>query len=169
MLQQLEKTCVAALFAASIALAQPPDFGFPGGFGGRGPGGMGGHTKILEKFDKDEKGYLNAEERKAAREYLSSRQMGGPGGPGRGGRGGRRGFGPGGFGGEGGATVTGKPGPKVSMAEAKKYANEPLYEPTVLRTFFLEFEDADWDKELQDFYHTDVDIPAKLTVDGKVY
>jgi len=169
MLQQLEKTCVAALFAASIALAQPPDFGFPGGFGGRGPGGMGGHTKILEKFDKDEKGYLNAEERKAAREYLSSRQMGGPGGPGRGGRGGRRGFGPGGFGGEGGATVTGKPGPKVSVAEAKKYGNEPLYEPTVLRTFFLEFEDADWDKELQDFYHTDVDIPAKLTVDGKVY
>src|SRR5205085_10324793 len=91
MLKQLK---LVLLVSASVAMAQPPDFGFPGGFGGRGPGGPGGpggHTKILDKFDKDGKGYLNAEERKAAREYLASRPMGGPGrgGPGRGGR---RGF-----------------------------------------------------------------------------
>ena len=34
----------------------------------------------------------------------------------------------------------------------------------VLRTLFLEFESADWEKELADFYHTDVEVPAKLTV-----
>src|SRR5947207_5877706 len=28
---------------------------------------------------------------------------------------------------------------------------------------------SDWEKELADFYHTDVDVPAKLTVDGKTY
>src|SRR5689334_1214985 len=87
---------------AGAAFAQPPDFPPPGGFGpppGFGPGGFGRggrggpgmeqRTKVLEKFDKDGKGYLNAEERKAAREYLASN-----------GRGGRRGgFGGRGFGG----------------------------------------------------------------------
>src|SRR4029434_4196080 len=36
-------------------------------------------------------------------------------------------------------------------------------------TFFLEFEGTDWEKELIDFHHTDVEVPAKLTVDGKTY
>ena len=40
---------------------------------------------------------------------------------------------------------------------------------STLRTLFFEFEDDDWEKELADFYHTDVDVPSKLTVDGKVY
>ena len=51
----------------------------------------------------------------------------------------------------------------------KTYTNEPLYDLQTLRTLFLEFEDADWEKEMADFYHTDIDIPARLTVDGKVY
>src|SRR5947208_13347686 len=71
---------------APVAFAQPPDFP-PGGFGGRGPGGPGGmgqHVKIVERFDKEGKGYLNAAERKAAREYLAANPRG------RGGRG--RGF-----------------------------------------------------------------------------
>ena len=51
----------------------------------------------------------------------------------------------------------------------KTFGSEPLYDEKVLRTFFLEFENADWEKELADFYHTDVDVPAKLTVDGKMY
>jgi hypothetical protein len=139
-------------------LAQPPDFGFgrggPGGPGG--PGGMGQHTQILAQFDKDGDGYLNAAERKAARAYLAST-------PRRGGRG----FGGGGFG--GGNLTPGRPGPKVKPSDVKTYTDEPLYDLPTLRTFFLEFEDADWEKELADFYHTDVDVPAKLTVDGKVY
>jgi spore coat protein CotH len=51
----------------------------------------------------------------------------------------------------------------------KLYPKAGLYEPTVLRTFFLEFEDKDWEAELADFYHTDVEVPATLIVDGKKY
>ncbi len=31
--------------------------------------------------------------------------------------------------------------------------------------FFLEFEDTDWEAQLADFYHTDVELPATLIVD----
>ena len=34
---------------------------------------------------------------------------------------------------------------------------------------FLEFENKDWEAELQDFHGTDVEVPATLTVDGKKY
>ena len=38
-----------------------------------------------------------------------------------------------------------------------------------LRTVFLQFENADWEKELAAFNNTDVEVPATLTVDGKTY
>lgn len=158
---------VAALSGfAALALAQPPDFfgggRGPGGFPPGGPGGGpgfggppgGGTRKILSQFDKDGKGYLNAAERKAAREYMAANPR-----PGRGGFG-RRG------GGGGAAEV--QAGPRLSPDKVKVYGKEPLYELSVLRTLFLEFEDADWEQEIMDFYHTDIDVPAKLTVDGKV-
>ena len=40
---------------------------------------------------------------------------------------------------------------------------------TYCRTLFLEFDSKDWEEELEDFHGTDVDVPAKLTVDGKTY
>ncbi|HEX2972747.1 MAG TPA: CotH kinase family protein, partial [Tepidisphaeraceae bacterium] len=90
-----------------------------------------------------------------------------PGGPGMGmQRGGMFGPPPG-FGGPGGNREPGKPGPKVSPEQVKSYSNAPFYEPTVLRTLFLEFADADWEAEMVDFYHTDVAVPATLMVDGK--
>ena len=61
------------------------------------------------------------------------------------------------------------PGPKLKPSDVKSYTNESLYDPKVLRTIFLEFEDADWEQEMADFYHTDVDVPAKMIVDGKAY
>ncbi len=61
------------------------------------------------------------------------------------------------------------PGKKLSPADVKSYRDEPIYERKALRTLFLEFENADWEKELADFYRTDVEVPAKLTVDGKAY
>ena len=67
--------------AACLAFAQPPNFG--GGFGG-GRGGMGQRIKLLPRFDKDGKGFLNAAERKAAREYLATQPRRGRGGFGRG-------------------------------------------------------------------------------------
>jgi hypothetical protein len=53
----------------------------PGGKGGFGP--PGGQTrKILEEFDKNKDGWLNAEERKAAREVAKKGGgFGGFGGP----------------------------------------------------------------------------------------
>jgi CotH kinase protein len=161
----IHRAILPALFAAAVALAQPPDFG-PGGFGsgfGPPPGGGfggppgGGTRKVLKQFDKDSNGWLNAAERKQAREWLATQPAGGGFG--------RRG---GGFG-RGGAPVEVEPGQKLSPDKVKIYGKEPLYDMKVLRTLFLEFEDADWEQEIMDFYHTDVDVPAKLTVDGKTF
>ncbi len=154
---KLAFTCLAV--GAAVGMAQPPDFGGFGGPGGRGGrGGPGGpmmqSRKLLEKFDKDGDGILNAAERKAAREAIASEPNGG----------GRRGP----FGGPRAAENV-PPGPRLAPDAVKKYKDEPLYDANVLRTLFLEFEDADWEQELMDFYKSDVEVPAKLTVDGKVY
>ena len=153
--------------SAGDGFGQPPGGkGDKGGKGGPGgPGGFnpfgGGERKIVKDFDKNNDGWLNKEERAAARESIK-KDFGGKGG-----------FGPGGFGGKGGFGKGNmeptKPGPKVALADAKTYPDAPLYEPTVLRTLFLEFENADWEQELQDFHGTDVDVPCTLTVDGKKY
>jgi len=62
-----------------------------------------------------------------------------------------------------------KPGARVSPDDVKSYAGTPLYELTVLRTLFLDFEGADWEAELADFHRSDVEVPATLTVDGTKY
>ncbi len=138
------------LWLAASAVAQPPGFG--------GPPEMG-EVKLVKKFDKDGDKRLNNAERKAAREYLAKSSSR------------REGFGPRGGGpfGRGQTQEAPKPGPKLSPADVKTYGDEPLYDMKVLRTLFLEFENSDWEKELADFYKTDVEVPAKLTVDGKVY
>ncbi len=164
-----------------------PGFGGPGGRGPGGPGGpMGGERQIVAQFDKDTDGRLNKEERTTAREFLKTNRGGGPGGGGfgpfggppgggppgggpggpGGGPGGRPGGPPGGFGRE---NEPAKPGPKISPKDVKPVADAALYEPTVLRTLFLEFEDADWEAELADFNNTDVEVPATVTVDGVKY
>ena len=96
---------------------------------------------------------------------------GGPGGfgPGPGGPGGPGGRGPGGPGGPGGRREEPKPGPKVSPADVKAIPDAGLYEPTVLRTLFLDFEHEDWETEMAEFNNTDVEIPATVTVDGQKY
>lgn len=144
----------------------PPGFspggggGFGGGAGFGGPGGpMQEDIKLVAKFDKNGDGWLNAAERQAARASLA--QQGGN----RRGPGGRRG----GFGPRAESGTTPTPGVKLTPADVQAYPDAPLYGSNVLRTFFLEFENADWEKELADFKSTDVLVPAKLTVDGKVY
>jgi spore coat protein CotH len=62
-----------------------------------------------------------------------------------------------------------KPGPHISPTDVTNYPDARLYDPGVVRTIFLEFENKDWEAELADFYRTDVDVPATLTVDGKKY
>ncbi|MFM7149754.1 MAG: CotH kinase family protein [Gemmataceae bacterium] len=137
--------------------------GFPGGFPGGPPGGAA--RKLVQEFDQDGDGRLNKSERDKARASLESKG-GGKRGPGFGGpKGGR---GKGGFG-PGGQREPGKPGPKVSPDQVKTYDKEPLYDPTVLRTLFLTFENPEWETELAAFKNTDVEVPATLVVDGKSY
>lgn len=141
----------------AVASAQPGG-GFPGG-GKGGPGGgfgpPGGQVrKILADFDKNKDGWLNADERKEARE--TAKKGGRPGG-----------FGPKGGFGKGGPET--KPGPKVDPKDVTNHPTAKLYDPTVLRTLFLEFENKDWESELEDFHGTDVDVVCNLTVDGKTY
>lgn len=147
----------------------PPDFGGPPPFGpggpggrGRGPGGPGGpggmmqKTDLVSKFDKDGDKRLNSAERKAALEFLNSQ-----GNQGWGRRGPR-------FGREG-EQESAQPGQKLTPQEVKNFPDAGLYDPNTLRTLFLQFDDADWEKQIAAFKNTDVDVPARLTVDGKVY
>ena len=152
-----------------------PPGGGPGGPGGGFPGGpFGGPDRpVLKEFDKNEDGWLNLEERKLAAEKLKSQPRAGgpgfgpPGGPGPGGRGpGGPGGGPGGF---GGRREPGKPGPKVDPADVKPITDEPLYSTKVIRTLFLDFENPNWEEELEAFHRTDAEVPGTLTVDGKKY
>jgi hypothetical protein len=177
------KTSLAliAFCSALTAVAQFPDQGPPpDGFGpggppplaqrGPGPGGPGGpmqqEIKLLGQFDKDGDKRLNAAERKAAREFAQKQRAQGPGSRGPGGR--RSPGGPG-FRGPNENAEPPHPGPKLSPTNVKAFRDAPLYDPFTLRTLFLEFESADWEKELADFHHTDVEVPAKLIVDGKTY
>jgi len=159
-----------------------PEFKFPEmGFGGPGgPGGpMGQERKFLAKFDANKDGWLNSEERKLARAAAKAEPARGPGGRGGPGGFGRRrgpggpGGGPGGPGGPGGFgrgnQEPGKPGPKVSPADVASHGDKSLYDPSVIRTLFIDFESPDWREEMGDFYRTDVEVPATLTVDGKTY
>jgi hypothetical protein len=156
-----------ALFI-TIALSVTPSSAlqFPSddfSFGPPGMGAGGGKIQLVKKFDTDGDGRLNAAERKAARAYLASSQGG------FGGSGGRWRGGFWGFGGMGGSAELPKRGAKLTPADVKSGGDAPLYDPNALRTFFLQFEDSDWEKEMEDFYHTDVDVPATLIVDGKTY
>ena len=83
-----------------------------------------------------------------------------PGGPGFGGPGGG---GP--FGGRQAAT----PGKQLTPDDVASYPERDLYDPDIVRTIFLQFENEDWEEELEDFRMTDVEVPAQMTVDGKTY
>ena len=107
---------------------------------------------LVGRFDRNGDKVLDHAERTAAREYLTAhpelRR------PVRGGR----------------LTRTGTPGAKLTPAEVTTYpADVPLYDPTTLRTLFLEFDAPDWEQELATFWHTDVELPARLVVDGRAY
>ena len=135
------------------------------GRGGMGPGMMGRQREILKEYDKNGDHRLDRAEREAARAGMkntSGGAGGGPFGPGPGPGRGRGGF-------PGMRNEPSAPGKKVTPAEVPTYPNAELYDSAVVRTLFLDFEAGDWESELSDFYHTDVDVPAQLTVDGKVY
>ncbi len=57
---------------------------------------------------------------------------------------------------------------KVEKSSVAPLSND-LYDISVLRTIFIDFENEDWESELEDFHGTDVDVAATVTVDGKSY
>jgi spore coat protein CotH len=119
------------------------------------PPGMGQTRKVLEKFDTNKDGWLNTEERAAAR---PAAKQGGGGGMRFGPMGMRR------------HQEPAKEGKHVEPSEVKSYPEASLYEPSVLRTIFIDFDNKkDWESELEDFHGTDIDVAATLTVDGKKY
>ncbi len=139
-------------------------------FGGTGgPGGPNSATReVLAEFDANGDGWLNREERKAAREKLAADgggRRGGFGGFGGPPGGGRRG----GRGGPGGRSQPGTPGPHIDVADVEPSGSNDLFDLKVVRTLFLEFENDDWEAELEEFHGTDVDVPATLTVDGQTF
>ncbi len=139
----------------------PPPFGQggpggpggPGGFGGGGRGPGGAKRELVEKYDLDQDGKLNDSERSAAREEAKSNAGGGRGFGGR-----RRG---------GGTPEPAKPGVAISPSEVEYYPAADLYAPSIIRTLFLNFKNEEWESELNDFYKTDVEVPAEMMVDGK--
>jgi len=166
---------LAVLASSTSTHAQAPGGGFgPPGSGPAGPGGPGGpggpEREILKEFDKDENGRLEGAELDAARTELKNAPQGGRGRGGMRGPGGGPGAAPGGGGpgGRGGGAAK-EPGPKLSPKDVTNYPDAALFAQDVVRTVFLDFAVANWEEELELFHNTDVDVPARMTVDGKVY
>jgi hypothetical protein len=141
--------CALALCAsiATVAGGQVP----AGGRGGPPVQGAEEDIPLVARFDRNGDKILDRDERVAARAYLAEhpelRR------PVRGGR----------------LTRTGSAGPRVETDVRSFPDSVPLYDGGTLRTFFLEFEHADWEEELEAFWHTDVEVRATLRVDGKAY
>jgi hypothetical protein len=137
---------VSATLSIAVTM-QPSEAQF--GFQPRGGFGTEPELKLVKQYDKDGDGRLNRDERKAARAAAG------------GGGGGFRAF----RGGAGTAT----PGRRLTPADVRPYPTTPLYDLGTLRTIFLQFEDADWEREMADFHNTDVEVPATMIVDGRTY
>ena len=136
----------------SSAQQQPAPPAQPAGRGGPPVQGAEADIPLVAQFDRNADKQLDYAERTAAREYLAAHPELRK--PARGGR----------------INRTGSPGAKLTPADVTTYpAAVPLYAPDALRTLFLEFEHPDWEQELEAFWHTDVEVPATLTVDGKKY
>ena len=126
--------------------APPPDVrrGPPTGMR-RGPGPA---QKLVAKFDTNKDGKLTGAERKAVLESLgeaySPQQRAG--------------------------TPTGTIQSDIKASLASEPVGSPtLYEAGTLRTLYLRFPDEDWYAQLNAFYRTDVEVPAELVIDGKLY
>ncbi|RKU27314.1 hypothetical protein C6497_11230 [Candidatus Poribacteria bacterium] len=127
-----------------------PPIGFGGGppSGRRGRGGPRPAVKIVSQFDTNKDGKLTGEERKAALESRGDAYQ--PG--------------------QVAGTPKGDIESDIKESTASTPSNSPsFYNAQTLRTLYLRFHDEDWYSQLNAFYRTDVEVPAELVVDGKVY
>lgn len=124
----------------------PRQSGRPPGFGGRR--GPRPPEKLVARFDINKDGKLTGDERNAALEargdaYSPEQRAGTP-------------------------TGNIENDVKASLAASPK-DSPAFYDAGTLRTLYLRFHDEDWYAQLNAFYRTDVEVPAELVVDGKVY
>lgn len=62
--------------------------------------------------------------------------------------------------------AVGTPGARIDPS-SEKPVRGAFHDPAVLRTFFVDFENEDWEAELEAFHRTDVEVPATVRVDGQ--
>ena len=115
--------------------------------------GLSIEEKAHDRFDANNDGWLNATERATARKVLAEEAAARP-------PSGRPVARPGG--------EPTRPGPIIQKSEVRHYPRHGAFDPSSFRTFFLEFEDSDWERSLTEFRFTDIDVPATLTIDGQV-
>jgi len=123
----------------------------PGGmppFGGRGRGGPRPPEKLVKQFDTDNDGKLTGAERQTALEA------------------------------RGGGNITllnqetlrdGVENDVQTSLVSVPEGSPSLYDAQTLRTLYLRFHHEDWSNQMSAFYRTDIEVPAELIVDGKVY
>ncbi len=144
-----------------LASAINSEMGPPPGFGGPG-GPMGAERKLIKEYDKAGDGRLDQENarwlaltsrpsvtRTPGVVFGRPRRFGPPGGWAR--------------------RNPARPARRSPRPMSRPSPARSSTTPTSLRTFFLDFEDNDWEAALQDFHATDVEVPATLTVDGRKY
>ena len=144
------RTLSAVGASLMVAVTMQPSSGAQFGFQPRGGFGTEPELKLVKEYDKDGDGRLNRTERALARTAT--------------GGGDTQGFRP-----FRGTSSTGTAGRRLTPADVRPYPTTPLYDIATLRTIFLQFEDAGWERELADFHNTDVEVPAVMTVDGRTY
>ena len=161
----MSKHVLTIILVLAMLLPQPGDAqGPPGGFA------IGGFPPqqdrlLVAQFDANKDERLDAAERKAARDWLATQPATGPGGFGGGGRG-RGGPFPG-FGGRGLAASS--PGRPIALTDVRHYPGAGVYDLSTFRTIFIQFDNADWERELEAFYRSDVEVPGTVTIDGAVF
>lgn len=123
-----------------------PGFGFGGGRGGRR--GPQPPEKLRDQFDEDKNGKLTGAERQAA---LDAR---------------------------GGGSLSliseeslqeGVQNDIQASLNTVPEGSPALYNAQTFRTLYLRFHHEDWYEQMSSFYRTDIEVPAELIVDGKVY
>lgn len=149
------------LLAPAAQVPAGPPGGFPADFAA-----MFAERPLVRQFDANRDGRLDGAERQAARAWMASQPPVGVGAlmaliPG--GRDTLAGL----TGGRGNAPTSA--GRRLTPADAGAPSQAPLYDTGTLRTLFLQFENPQWEQELEAFYNTDVDVPAQMTIDRAAY
>ena len=151
LLETVTKEALTGVQLDPRAIREARRGGGPRGY--RGRRGPRRAEKIVHRFDKDGDGKLDSSERTEAREYVQeSRRTSGASRPS----------------GETVAKTTLNDDLNASRVVAIE-KNVELYDDNTLRTLYLRFHDKDWYEQLGDFYRTDVEVPADLIVDGKIF